>query len=426
MELPSDLIRDFAKNTKDEPTHNVGSTVYGTFRIQDGINYVQIDGSDTRTPVASTVTAKNGDRVTVLIKDHKAIVTGNLEDPSASSEEVEEVKKTMGQSALDIENLKTKLNNQEITLDEYEQAIADAKRMATDYIDFTTGTGLVIGSTTISSNVRIYSGGIDIRDGNTILASYTDNTIYLGKENNLATIDFCSGRMRIETNKDDTSLITKDSEHLGFGMVSRYDTGDPLGVMDPGIRLTADDGISGSQIHFICDRMYVNNTDIHNLFAAPVHSHSGNDISGGYPHVASIYLTDPGTASQVAVYRSTNSGILGIPSSSERYKNSIELIKEEELLPERLYDLPVRQFKWNEGHYPEEEHYNYDLVNVGFIAEEVAEHYPFAAVVINGKIETWEARCIIPPMLALIQEQKKEIESLTKRINILEGKEIIR
>ena len=133
-------------------------------------------------------------------------------------------------------------------------------------------------------------------------------------------------------------------------------------------------------------------------------------------------MNNPGTASTVAVYRSTNSGILGIPSSSRRYKNSIEDVRYSELKPERLYDLPVRQFKWNEGHFEEEEHYNYDLINVGFIAEEGAEVYPFAAVVIDGKVETWEVRGLLPPMLALIQQQKKKIDELESRINGLESK----
>lgn len=424
MELSSDLIREFAKNTKDESPNNVGSTVYGTFRIQDGINYVQIDGSDTRTPVASTVTAKNGDRVTVLIKDHKAIVTGNLEDPSASSEEVEEVKKTMGQSTLDIERLKQQLENQEITLDEYREAIADAKRMATDYIDFTAGTGLVIGSTSISNNVRIYSGGIDIRDGDTILASYTDDIIYLGKENTTASIDFCSGRMRMMSNTYDTSLIAKDSEHIGFGMVSRYNKGDPLSVMEPGIRMTADDGISGSQIHAICDRFYIGVTEIRNIFASIDHSHSNYYESGDNIHANYLYIASLGSASQQALYCSTKSGIVGTDSSSSRYKNSIEDVKDTMLDPHRLYDLPIRQFKWNEGHFDEAEEYNYDTLNVGFIAEEVAEIYPYATVISKGQIESWEVRRILPPMLALIQEQKKEIDSLTKRIETLEGKEV--
>ncbi len=154
-------------------------------------------------------------------------------------------------------------------------------------------------------------------------------------------------------------------------------------------------------------------------YAYKSHTHSGNDISGGYPSVASVYLTSPGTASAVAVYRSTNSGILGIPSSSRRYKNSITDVIDEVLRPERLYDLPIRQYKWNEGQFDDEEDYDYSTINIGFIAEEVAEIYPFAAVVMNGEIETWEARNLLPPMLALIQEQHKDIEELKKKVEAL-------
>ena len=42
----------------------------------------------------------------------------------------------------------------------------------------------------------------------------------------------------------------------------------------------------------------------------------------------------------------------------------------------------------------------------------------------NGNMETWNARYIIPPMLALIQEQKKSIDSLESRLEALEKKEV--
>lgn len=199
MDLSIDLIKEFAKTTNDEPVIDKGSTAYGRYVLQGDKAFVEIDGSNgALTPVATTSTVKNNDRVTVLIKDHTAIVTGNLTDPSASADDVENVKKTMGTAALDIEDLKEKLSNQEITLKEYETAIEDAKRVATDYIDFTAGTGLVIGSTSISNNVRIYSGGIDIRNGDTILASYTDNKIKLGANGRQSSIELLNGLGTIE------------------------------------------------------------------------------------------------------------------------------------------------------------------------------------------------------------------------------------
>ena len=206
MDLSVDLIKEFAKITNDEQVINESATVYGRYVLQGDKAFVEIDGSDgVLTPVATTSTAKNNDRVTVLIKDHTAIVTGNLTDPSASSEEVEEVKKQMGTAALDLEELKTKLANQEITIKEYDEAIAEAKRKATDYIDFTAGTGLVIGSSTISNNVRIYSGGVDIRDGDTVLASYTDNKIRLGANSQQSSIELLNGLGTIEASSNPES-----------------------------------------------------------------------------------------------------------------------------------------------------------------------------------------------------------------------------
>lgn len=93
MGLTQDVISEFVKiansGNKKPPTE---TTVNGTAVTYEGRTFVRIDGSDALvpTPVTSTVSMKDGDRVQVLIKDHAAIVTGNLDDPSASSLTVKE------------------------------------------------------------------------------------------------------------------------------------------------------------------------------------------------------------------------------------------------------------------------------------------------------------------------------------------------
>ena len=58
----------------------------------------------------------------------------------------------------------------------------------------------------------------------------------------------------------------------------------------------------------------------------------------------------------------------------------------------------------------------------GFIAEEVAAVYPSAVIRDQeGRIESWDERRILPGMLALVQEQKKTIDSLQARIEKLES-----
>jgi hypothetical protein len=92
MGLSNELISQFAKITKDEPKPSEGTTVNGTAVAYEGKIYVRIDGSDQLTPViSSTAGMKNGDRVTVLIKNHTATVTGNTSSPSAGKDDIDEV-----------------------------------------------------------------------------------------------------------------------------------------------------------------------------------------------------------------------------------------------------------------------------------------------------------------------------------------------
>ena len=87
MSLSDDLVSRFAKITKDDKDKHE-STVYGTVVSRNDKLYVNIDGSDTITPIVSAAEIKAGERVTVLIKDHTATVLGNISNPSASTESV--------------------------------------------------------------------------------------------------------------------------------------------------------------------------------------------------------------------------------------------------------------------------------------------------------------------------------------------------
>lgn len=92
MRLSSDLIAQFVKVTNDNTSAKKETTVYGTIVEYEGKNYVQIDGSELLTPITTTANMKPGERVTVLIKNHSATVTGNLSSPSARMEDINDIK----------------------------------------------------------------------------------------------------------------------------------------------------------------------------------------------------------------------------------------------------------------------------------------------------------------------------------------------
>lgn len=89
MALSNELAKLFAKTTNDNKTTSTETTVHGTIVENDGSTFVKIDGSEVLTPVKTTASIKNGDRVTVMLKNHTAMVTGNITAPSASSSDVD-------------------------------------------------------------------------------------------------------------------------------------------------------------------------------------------------------------------------------------------------------------------------------------------------------------------------------------------------
>ena len=91
MALSNELVSQFAKITTEKEETKTEEVVYGTTVSYNDTVYVKLDGSDRLTPITSTTVVKPDERVTVMIKDHSAIVTGNISSPSARNSDVEEL-----------------------------------------------------------------------------------------------------------------------------------------------------------------------------------------------------------------------------------------------------------------------------------------------------------------------------------------------
>jgi hypothetical protein len=101
-------------------------------------------------------------------------------------------------------------------------------------------------------------------------------------------------------------------------------------------------------------------------------------------------------------------------ASSQRYKeNIVDIRTVADLDPRKLLDLPVRAFKYKADYLDAADDRSGALLP-GFIAEEVATAYSVAADQVEGVIESWNDRYVVPGLLALIQD-------LHTRVEILEG-----
>lgn len=137
MALSHEVISQFAKLVDDKPKKDEGVTVKGTYKIIGDIEYVQLDGSDVLTPVESTVEAKTGERVQVLIKDHFATVTGNISSPAARSKDVKDLADTVDEQGNTIQQMdntiiqqgnsiiqmNTSINQHETTINQHDTKI---------------------------------------------------------------------------------------------------------------------------------------------------------------------------------------------------------------------------------------------------------------------------------------------------------------
>ena len=173
MPLSSDLISQFVKATNDTTKREKDTVIaYGTtVGLGDNI-YVKLDGSDLLTPITSTVNVRPDERVTVMIKNHTATVTGNITSPSAGYIDV-----------------------------------ADAGKTATNYMNLSDDLGLIIGDKTADTlrgniQLKVESGGasIALRDGTTILSKFS------------AVRKTFSGITSASTSTGSSAIITEDED----------------------------------------------------------------------------------------------------------------------------------------------------------------------------------------------------------------------
>lgn len=98
MSLSSELVSQLVKTTLGPKETSKETTVRGTTVVDEaGRSWVKLDGSELLTPIATTADVKDGERVTVMIKDHTATVTGNLSSPSARTDDVKEIGKQISE-----------------------------------------------------------------------------------------------------------------------------------------------------------------------------------------------------------------------------------------------------------------------------------------------------------------------------------------
>lgn len=125
MSVSSDLILELVKATKGPEKQKTETTVYGTIKEYNGSNYVQLDGSELLTPISTTADTIPGERVTVMIKNHTAIVTGNISSPAARTDDVKTTQSIAEEVQADNVVVKEKLTANEAEFSEVKTQVLE-------------------------------------------------------------------------------------------------------------------------------------------------------------------------------------------------------------------------------------------------------------------------------------------------------------
>lgn len=211
------------------------------------------------------------------------------------------------------------------TATQAKQEVSDAEKVATNYID-AIETGLVIGNMTadvLGNNVLIDSDSVDIRHGDTILASYSAAKIELGKNSTESIISLCGDNATIKY-KDfgasevieieskgirlsadvDSSLtvlptaITGMASRVGLEGVNGADLYTEKGVLsvrslDGDVQIYSTNGdvyIDGSHIYLDCDAIKLNGTPLTAITSTSVTGKSKATADSAVGVIASLSL----------------------------------------------------------------------------------------------------------------------------------------
>jgi hypothetical protein len=163
-------------------------------------------------------------------------------------------------------------------------------------------------------------------------------------------------------------------------------------------------------------QLYVSSNGAKGVYNATLGKYIIRHNADSTPKVVIDQLPASTTTSAGNVYSSAVGTLSLSSASSRRYKKEIRPLADWK----SVLDIPVVSFKYRDNYLSKEDQ-RYGMTVPGFIAEEVDEHYSVAADRVEGKVHDWNARYIIPPMLAVEQDHEKRIRELEDEIRRLKG-----
>lgn len=212
----NDFVKEIASAMKESKTKPY-DTVAKVLRVDEKTAYVHIDGGADETPAQMAINCKTGDSVKIRVSGGKAWLTGNLTSPPTDDTAANEASKTATKVKKSYENFKYAT---EENFNSQEEKISEAAKVATNFMKYIEGLGLVVGDmrgNTLGQNALLDANGMCVRNNNSEIVRFGITDIKVVNEDGDPVYSGAGSVVKSQNNIVVSTQQTKDANDTNVG-----------------------------------------------------------------------------------------------------------------------------------------------------------------------------------------------------------------
>lgn len=192
-------------------------TVAKVLRVDEKTAYVHIDGGADETPAQMAINCKTGDTVKIRVSGGKAWLTGNITAPPTDDSVAIKANKTATKVKKSYENFK---DVTEENFSSQEDKISEAAKVATNFMKYIEGLGLVVGDmrgNTLGQNALLDANGMCVRNNNSEIVRFGITDIKVVNEDGDPIYNGTGSVVKSQNNIVVSTQQTKDAGNTNVG-----------------------------------------------------------------------------------------------------------------------------------------------------------------------------------------------------------------
>lgn len=212
----NDFVKEIASTMKQSKT-KAYDTVAKVLRVDEKTAYVHIDGGADETPAQMAINCKTGDTVKIRVSGGKAWLTGNITAPPTDDSVAIKANKTATKVKKSYENFK---DITEENFSSQEDKIAEAAKVATNFMKYIEGLGLVVGDmrgNTLGQNALLDANGMCVRNNNSEIVRFGITDIKVVNEDGDPVYSGTGSVVKSQNNVVLSTQQTKDANDTNVG-----------------------------------------------------------------------------------------------------------------------------------------------------------------------------------------------------------------